>query len=134
MANNQGNEDFGRMLRQQRVLMMLTIRKLSALSGVSSSHLSRIEKGQRFPSASVLRRIAGPLGLDESELFSFAGYLSPESLGVREKGLDYSSGQLDPYVARMLSQEPVEVQRAVIGLLSILKSMAGTTGRTSDDS
>jgi len=127
MINNKGSENFGRILRQQRVMMMLTIRELSTLSGVSSSHLSRIEKGQRFPSASVLRRIASPLGLDESELFSLAGYLSPASSVTREKNLGDGSGQLDPYVARILGQEPVEVQRAVIGLVSILKSIATTT-------
>jgi len=31
---------------------------------------------------------------------------------------------LDPYVARVLSQEPIDVQRAVIGILTILKSIA----------
>jgi len=30
---------------------------------------------------------------------------------------------LDPYVARVLAQEPVEIQRTLIGLLSILKSI-----------
>ncbi|GAI09680.1 unnamed protein product, partial [marine sediment metagenome] len=37
---------------------------------------------------------------------------------------EYGLGRLDPYVGRILSQEPVEVQRTVIGILSILKSIA----------
>jgi len=49
------------------------------LSGVSSSHLRRIERGERFPSAAILRKIAKPLGFSESELLSLADYLPPES-------------------------------------------------------
>jgi len=94
------------------------------MSGVSPSHLGRIERGERFPSASILRKIARPLGFEEDELFTLAGYLSPQPSGVDESRVVYSGGQLDPYVGKMLAQEPVEVQRAVIGILSILKSIA----------
>jgi hypothetical protein len=31
---------------------------------------------------------------------------------------------LDPYVSQVLSNEPVEVQRTVIGILTLLKSIA----------
>ena len=124
MINNNNSTSIGRMLRQHRVMLELTIRQLAAISGVSSSHLSRIEKGERFPSASVLRRVATPLGFEESELFSLAGYLSPPSPGIGERNLVYTGGQLDPYVASVLSQEPVDVQRTVIGIITILKSMA----------
>ena len=67
--------------------------------------------------------MAKPLGFEEGELFSLVGYLSSPSVGIEEGGVDYSAQQLDPYVARMLSQEPVEVQRTIIGILSILKSI-----------
>ena len=125
MTNNSKN--LGRILRQQRVLTPLTLCQLAAISGVSSSHLGRIERGERFPSASILRKIAKPLGFKESELFSLAGYLSPQSPSMIESNLNYSDGQLDPYVGKMLSQESVEVQRTVIGILSILKSIAKAT-------
>jgi len=118
MTNNK-SKYLGRILKQRRVMMPLTLRGLAAISGTSSSHLGRIERGERFPSASVLRKIAKPLGFEESELFSLAGYLSPQP--SRE---EYGLGRLDPYVGRILSQEPVEVQRTVIGILSILKSIA----------
>lgn len=111
------------MLRQQRVTAPLTLQELSAMSGVSPSHLGRIERGERFPSASILRKIARPLGFEEDELFTLAGYLSPQSSGVAEGRTEYRGAQLDPYVARMLAQEPVEIQRAVIGILTILKSI-----------
>ena len=118
------NADLGKMLKQRRVMIPLTLRRLAAISGMSPSHLGRVERGERFPSASILRKIAKPLGFEESELFSLAGYLSPQPSSPDEREADYSAGRLDPYVSQILSQEPVEVQRTVIGILSILKSIA----------
>jgi transcriptional regulator with XRE-family HTH domain len=116
--------DLGKILKQQRLSLPLTLRELSTMSGVSASHLGRIERGERFPSGSILRRIAKPLGFEEDELFTLAGYLSPSTPGVAEGYPRYGGGKLDPYVSKMLAQEPVDVQRAVIGILSILKSIA----------
>jgi transcriptional regulator with XRE-family HTH domain len=119
------NSDLGKIIKQQRIKIPLTLQELAAESKVSSSHLGRIERGERFPSARILRKIAKPLGFDEDELFTLAGFLSPQNQGgVEEAGSRYTSRQLDPYVARMLAEEPPEVQRAVIGILSLLKSVA----------
>jgi transcriptional regulator with XRE-family HTH domain len=118
------NKDLAPILKRQRLLIPLTLRQLSARSGVSSSHLGRIERGERLPSAYTLRKIAKPLGFDENELFMLAGFLSYRAPAMAEEVLGYSGGQLDPYVASVLSQEPIEVQRTVIGILSILKSLA----------
>jgi len=123
MTNN--NYDLGKILKQQRINVPLTLQELSAVSGVSSSHLGRIERGERFPSARILRKIAKPLGFNEDELFTLAGFLSPQTTGVAEEsGARYNNRQLDPYVAKMLAEEPPEIQRAVIGILSLLKSIA----------
>ncbi len=113
----------GRLIKQHRVTSELTLGQLSERSGVSPSYLGRIERGKRFPSAHILRKIAPPLGRDESELFSAAGCLSPQSQTRPEGKTDIR--KLDPYVARVLSEEPVEVQRIVIAILNILKSVAG---------
>ena len=121
------NNNLGRILRQRRALIPLTLRELATVSGISPSHLARIEKEERFPSASVLRRIARPLGFEESELLCLAGYLSPQPAGIGEGNIGYGNGQSDPYVAKILSEETVEVQRAVIGILSILKTIARAT-------
>ena len=64
MTDN-GN-DLGRMLKRRRLMMALTLHELGTAAGVSPSHLGRIERGERFPSASILRRIAG-FGDDERE-------------------------------------------------------------------
>ena len=119
------NNDLGRIIKQQRIAIPLTLQELAATSGVSSSHLGRIERGERFPSAHILRKIASPLGFDEDELFTLAGFLSPHTSGVaEEKGSAYSNRRLDPYVAKMLAEEPVEIQRAVIGILNTVKLVA----------
>ncbi|MGD9143159.1 MAG: helix-turn-helix transcriptional regulator [Dehalococcoidia bacterium] len=129
-----GDNDLGRILKQQRITVPLTLQELSKASGVSSSHLGRIERGERFPSARILRKIAKPLGFDEDELFTLAGFLSPQGSGVAEdSGPRYTGRQLDPYVARMLAEEPVEVQRAVIGILSMIKSIARGMSKESND-
>ncbi len=113
------NTELSKLLRQQRLMAELTLLELAAKSGVSQSHLARIERGERFPSGHILRKIAKPLELDESQLLIIAGYLSPQSSSG-----EYSPGQLDPYVAKVLSEEPVTIQRAMVSLLTMVKAIA----------
>ena len=124
IMNDNSNSDLGKIIKQQRVTVPLTLQELTAKSGVSSSHLGRIERGERFPSAHVLRKIARPLDFEEDELLTLAGYLSPQPRRIAEESPGYSGRRVDPYVARVLAQEPVDTQRAVIGILTILKSLA----------
>ncbi len=107
------------MLRQRRAMVPMTLTELAGASGVSPSHLGRIERGERYPSARVLRRLAKPLGFDEIELLSLAEMVSPQTPGHQLETV-----RLDPYVTFVLSQEPLEIQRAVIFILSAMKSMA----------
>lgn len=102
----------------------MTLQEIAAKSSVSASHLGRIERGERFPSAHILQKIARPLGFEEDELFTLAGYLSIQSSTISEQAAPYSPERIDPYVAKILAQEPVENQRAIIGILAILKSIA----------
>jgi len=117
----------GRILRQRRQMVPFTLRELATVSRISPSHLGRVERGDRFPSATILRKVAGPLGFAESELLCLAGYLSRHSSDSEPEYGSYSTERLDPYVAKMLSQEPSDIQRTVIGILSILKSVARGT-------
>jgi transcriptional regulator with XRE-family HTH domain len=126
---NGSTRNLGLLIKRQRVAIPLTLRELAVTSGVSSSHLGRIERGERFPSAHILRRIAKPLGFEEDELFTLAGYLSPQSSSIAESHPQYVSNGLDPYVARVLAHESPETQRAVIGILSMLKSIARSITR-----
>ncbi len=48
----------GKMVKQRRVGLGMTLCELADKSGVSGSHLGRIERGERFPSARALGLIA----------------------------------------------------------------------------
>lgn len=118
------NQNLGRIIKQQRLLSGLTLRELANSSGVSSSHIGRIERGERFPSAHVLRHIARHLGFEESELFALAGYFTPQPPTAAEWQAADSFTQLDPIVARALSQETIEIQRLALVILTLIKSIA----------
>ena len=103
------NKDLAQILKRQRLSIAATLRELGARSGVSSSHLGRIERGERFPSAHILQKIAEPLGFNEGQLLTLAGFLSHGFTTTGEDDPGYSGARLDPYVASMLAQEPLEV-------------------------
>ena len=114
----------GGIIKQQRLLETLTLKELATMAGISASHLGRIERGERYPSARILRKLAKPLVFEEGELFTLAGYLSPQLPAMAEASPGYGSGRVDPYVSRMLAQEPVAMQRSIVGILNILKTIA----------
>ncbi len=122
--HDSNGKDLGKIIKQRRLAVALTQCELAASSGVSPSHLGRIERGERFPSARILSRIAKPLRFGADEIFVLAGYLSPRLAVDSVAGSGNNAGRLDPVVAGMLAQEPLEVQRAVIIILSLLKSIA----------
>lgn len=123
MSNN--NKNLGKIIKQRRTSTRLSLRELSSVSGVSLSGLSRIERGTRSPTARTLQKIAEPLGFDQIELLTLAGYLSRKHPLETEghEGYYHDKG-LHPYVAKVLAQEPVEVQRAVIVILGVLETLA----------
>jgi len=128
--DNIDRNNLGTIIKRQRVTVPLTLRELADQSGVSPSHLVRIERGERFPSGRILRKIAKPLGFDENELFMLAGYLSHGAHTEAESHESYYNNKgLDPYVAKVLAQEPAETQRTVIGILNILKSLSRNTAK-----
>jgi len=71
-------QNLGSLIKRQGTRIGLTLTALAAKSGVSPTHLSRIEKARRYPSPNVLRKIAQPLGLEEKKLFNLADYLPSE--------------------------------------------------------
>ena len=112
-----------KIIRHRRTMIPLTLRELATACGVSVSHLARIESGSRFPSARVLRKIAKPLGFTEQELLVLADYISPNASMLKEEHEEYAVGRLDTRVAKALAQEPLEVQRAIIKMLPVLKGI-----------
>ena len=119
-------ENLGKVIKCQRVTVPLTLKELSEATGISLSYLGRIERGERFPSARTLRKIAQSLNFEEGELFTLAGYLSPQYSAMAEANAGYNREQLDPLVAKMLAKEPIEIQRVVISILTILIILKST--------
>jgi len=97
--------NFGERLEASRKEKELTLAELAALSGVSVSYLGRIERGERFPSAHILRRIAQPLGYGEAELLKLAGYLSPDRIDDRiSKFKDSLKGEIRQAMSNLLEK------------------------------
>ena len=69
----------GKIIKEQRKRLSLSLYQLSRLSGVSVAHLGRIEQGQRGASTRTLQKIAEPLGFDLYELLVVGGYVLPDT-------------------------------------------------------
>jgi len=66
-------------IRKLRVQKNLTLDDLANASGVSRAMISRIERGEASPTASLLARICAALGLSLSLFFAEEGEVSPLS-------------------------------------------------------
>jgi transcriptional regulator with XRE-family HTH domain len=96
-------QNLGSIVRRQRIRLGLTLKDLAAKSGVSVSHLGRIENAQRYPSPNVLRKIAEPLDLDENEIFNLAGYLPIEQTKTPDLEKHKLLAELDILIDRVTS-------------------------------
>jgi transcriptional regulator with XRE-family HTH domain len=71
--------EFGEYLNHLRRKKMLTLSMLSEQSDVSHSYLSQVENGKKpAPSPEILAKLAGPLGVTQTELMLIAGYLKDD--------------------------------------------------------
>lgn len=64
----------GEFLKTERRKKKISLRNLEGLSGISFSHLSKIERGEYTPSRTTVSLIARALNLDEDKLLVMAGY------------------------------------------------------------
>ena len=71
-------------IRERRESKGWSILHLSYVSGVSTAHLARIEREERFPSGRTLRKLAEPLGFTETELLKLAGFMSRDDSDDRK--------------------------------------------------
>lgn len=79
--------DLGDLIKSQREVARMSVRRLAQLAGVSNPYLSQIERGLRKPSAEILQQIAHALQISAESLYERAGFLSPTDkprIGVRE--------------------------------------------------
>jgi transcriptional regulator with XRE-family HTH domain len=110
--------DLGAFIREQRRSARLSLRNLSALSGISNPYLSQIERGLRKPSADILQQIAKALRISAETLYVRAGILEQ-----REDGAG-----LEDAIARdaTLSERQKQV------LLEVYRSFRGESGPVPD--
>lgn len=73
----------GETIKERRKVKGWNLADLARSSGVSLCHVARIEKGERFPSAKVLKKLARSLGFSEIELFKLAGFLSGDGSEIK---------------------------------------------------
>lgn len=66
-------------IRKLRLQKNLTLDDLASASGVSRAMISRIERGEASPTASLLARVCAALGLSLSAFFAEEGEASPLS-------------------------------------------------------
>lgn len=68
----------GDLIKKLRKNNNMTLSYLEQKSGVSNSHISRIERGLREPSPETLKKLAKPLGVSYKKLLKVAGYLDDD--------------------------------------------------------
>jgi transcriptional regulator with XRE-family HTH domain len=113
--------DLGAFIRDQRATARLSLRRLSALSGISNPYLSQIERGLRRPSAEILQQIARALRISAESLYIRAGILEERPPGT---------GLLDAIRA-----EPAldDGQKAALVALLVSFGWAGNVSRPLDE-
>jgi transcriptional regulator with XRE-family HTH domain len=76
----------GEIIRQQRELAELSMRRFADLAGISNPYLSQIERGLRAPSEQVLDAIARTLKVSADALYEQAG-VPPPGTGPEESAV-----------------------------------------------
>lgn len=80
----QPENEFHEYLRETRISLGLSISSLSEITGISTSHISRIESGKRKPSLEALEKLAESLELDFKETVKQADMLEKASSSIYE--------------------------------------------------
>jgi transcriptional regulator with XRE-family HTH domain len=96
----------GDIIRRQRELRRLSLRKFAELVGISNPYLSQIERGLRAPSDRVVEAMARSLELSADDLYEMAGIVSDDE--------DSSSG-----VAAAVEADPALTPRQRRALLDV---------------
>ena len=109
----------GKYLKSLRQGMGISQHKLAHITGLSVSHICRMEKGNRLPSGTVIVELSRAFGLDEKELLAMAGYLEAKPGSGKVEPRRYLEANIDPFVVYTLAQETPEVQRQIIEVLQI---------------
>ena len=108
--------NIGKIIKEQRKSIPLSLNQLAKLSGVSVSHLGRIEQGQRQPSTRTLQKIAKHLGFDLYELLLIAGHLLPDPSTFPEEQRDKLRAELNTLLERVAT-DSIRIKEIINRLL-----------------
>jgi transcriptional regulator with XRE-family HTH domain len=107
----------GEVIRRQRELAELPMRRLAAMVGISNPYLSQIERGLRAPSEQVLQAIAASLRMSADSLLELASHQSgdrpelPDVVKAIEQDPDLTSRQRQALVEAYTAMTEVTVAR-----------------------
>jgi transcriptional regulator with XRE-family HTH domain len=103
----------GEIIRHQRELAELSMRRFAQLAGISNPYLSQIERGLRAPSEQVLEAIATALGSSVDALYEQAGVAPPRDEDQESAVLD--AIRSDPRLTARQRSALREVYTAFVG-------------------
>ncbi|OGY26835.1 MAG: hypothetical protein A2Z11_01470 [Candidatus Woykebacteria bacterium RBG_16_43_9] len=121
-------ENLGNAIRQFREIIGLTQGQLADSATVSQGYLSQLENGEvKNPSAAVLLRLAGALGVSPDYLFEAAGYLTSRRL--RDVSCVLESKVL-PRLREFLAGLPLNTQRLLLKYLQGIEDVVVSADKT----
>ncbi|MFX3616097.1 MAG: helix-turn-helix domain-containing protein [Sporolactobacillus sp.] len=95
--------EFGKYLKNIRTKRGLGVNQLAAYSGVSSSQISRMEKGERKkPKPDTIKKLSNALNVPYTEMMEAAGYIQESP--VNENGLPKLTGKNEHDIAKQLEK------------------------------
>jgi transcriptional regulator with XRE-family HTH domain len=121
-----GRTTLGEIIRRQRELNALSMRRFADMVGISNPYMSQIERGLREPSEKVLDAIARNLDLSAEALYEQAGMTDAgeedEELAVR------AAIREDPRLNARQRQALLEVYDAFVGAAPRRRRRRAKTG------
>ena len=102
---------FGEFLRNYRQNeKKMTLRDLSKITGISFSHLGKIERGEHNPSRQTIEIIADSLGLPKDKLLLMAGY-APDDRKIDNlfKNVNNDLPKLTPHDEKNITKDLEEI-------------------------
>ncbi len=110
--------NLGEYLREQRTSAKLSVRQLSAVTGISNTYLSQIERGIKKPSAEILQGIAKGLSISAETLYVQAGLLDPDETAPRVTARELL--RVDPRLTSRQRQTLIDIYDSFVGAESVV--------------
>jgi len=104
----------GEIIRRQRELSELSMRRFASLAGISNPYLSQIERGLRAPSDRVLESIARNLRTSAEALYEQAGIAPDEEDAEAEESATLAAIRADPRLSARQRRALKEVYAAFV--------------------